>query len=178
MVKTLVIIVIIAAGAYLLLTQPWKPRRYNDTPAGKEAEATDEHVQEAFDWRPPDKADAATFLGSTPSKKVFYESMLGGMSFDEAHKLFDALRQAGASEVVFVNLHQSVREGAHPEGLVAVLPVDKTKRAAVFTAFKPGFQTAGKTLPPDVNQKYLYLQLSGDWRWDKPKPSLLGNNND
>jgi hypothetical protein len=176
MVKTLVIVAIIAGGAFLILTQPWKAKRYDNTPAGKEAKKIDEHVQEAFDWTPPGKFEAKTFLGNTPSKKVFYESMLGGMSFDEAHKLFDNCYSAGAKEVDFLNVKQSVREGSSPEGLVVVLPVDPTKRAAVFTAATPGFKAVGKPVPPDVKQKYLYMPLSGTWTPDKPEPGFMPGN--
>ena len=173
MVKALVIFLFIASAAILLRFQPWQPRRYDSTPAGQAAKRTDNHVQQAFDWTPPDKRDVIEEIGPTENPKILYHGYIG-MSFGDAHRMYDALKKAGATEVVYINIMRRVKLGTHAEGAVAVLPKDKTARAAVFTAFKPWFSQCGQTLPPDVNQKYLYLHLNGDWSPDQPETRFLG----
>ena len=171
MKKALIVLIVAALAVWLAVTKPWQEKRYNSTPAGQEAKKTDAHVQQAFDWTPPDKWDAKEFLGETPNPKVIYEGMIG-MSHAEGKKMVKDFKDAGAKEVDFINVHRSVRTGDDPEGLVLVLPENPTQRAAIFTLAGGYYKRLGKTAPPDVHQKYLYIGY-GRWTPEKEEPGFL-----
>src|SRR6476659_7893657 len=97
--KALIITLVILGGAYLLWAQPWKAKRYNDTPAGKEAARIDDHVQQAADWKDDTKSSwwpARDFIGTKPEKGRDY-----GLGYADAKTFTEGLYQAGAKDVYF-----------------------------------------------------------------------------
>lgn len=168
--KGLIITAVILGVGYLLWAQPWKPKRYNDTPAGQEARKIDDHVQQALDWR--DKTNesrwpAKDYIGSAESKGRAY-----GLDFASAKKLTDDCLQAGAVDVLYINIKRSVRYGDNPEGLVVILPEKQAARAPVFARFAKEMASLGKPAPTDVNQKYLYIGF-GQWSPSNDAPGFL-----
>jgi hypothetical protein len=170
--KKLIIVLVVVAGGYLLWAQPWKPKRYNDTPQGKEAARIDDHVQQAIDWKDPTGASwwsAKDYIGTKQEKGRYFGSLGGWAS---ANKFTNDMLQAGAKDVRFINIKRSVRTGDAPEGIVVVLPDGPAARAPIFTAFAKYMAADGKSAPPDVNQKYLYYGF-GVWSPEGESPGWL-----
>jgi hypothetical protein len=168
--KVVIILLVIVGGAYLLWAQPWKPKRYNDTPQGKEAARIDDHVDQAIGWNDSTGASwwpARDYIGPKQEKGRSF-----GMGWGEAKKFTDDLFQAGAKDVRFINVKRSVRTGDAPEGIVAVLPDQSAARTAVFSRFAKELASQGKSAPTDVNQKYLYLGFT-DWAPTADSPGFL-----
>jgi hypothetical protein len=168
--KALIIVLVIVGGGYLMWAQPWKAKRYNDTPQGKEAQRVDEHVDQAIGWNDSTGSSwwpAKDYIGSKQEKGRYFGGLGGWAS---AKKFTDDMLQAGAKDVRFINVKRSVRTGDAPEGIVVVLPDAPAARAAVFAQF--GKALSGKSAPPDVNQKYLYMGFGG-WSPDGESPGWL-----
>jgi hypothetical protein len=168
--KKLIIIAVLLGGGYVLWAQPWKPKRYNDSPAGQEARKIDNHVQEAFDWRDTTmhkRWPAKEYIGTKSQEGRGYG--VGG--FPEAKKFVDELYQAGATDVSYINIIRSVRYGDSPGALAVTLPEQPAARAAVFARFAKELP-AGKTAPTDVHQKYLYMGFD-QWSPSDPSPGFL-----
>jgi hypothetical protein len=170
--KALIIVLVIVGAGYLLWAQPWKPKRYNDTPQGKEAARIDDHVDQAVGWNDPSGASwwpARDYIGPKQEKGRYFGS-LG--TWADAKKFTDDMFQAGAKDVRFINIKRSVRTGDAPEGIVVVLPDAPSARGPVFTAFGKHLAAEGKSAPPDVKQKYLYFGF-GSWSPDGESPGFL-----
>ena len=171
MKKGLIVLLVIVGGGYLLWAQPWKAKRYNDTPEGKAAKRIDEHVQQAIEWRDSSQASwwpARDFLGTKQEKGRYY----GDLGWLEARNFTEDLFKAGATGVYFINIRRSVRTGDAPEGMVAVLPDTPAARAPVFAAFGKKVAAQGHSAPKDVNQKYLYMGFGG-WTPTTDEPGFL-----
>jgi hypothetical protein len=172
--KALIILVVVVAAGYLVWAQPWKTKRYNDTPQGKEAARIDDHIDQAIGWNDPTGASwwpARDYIGSKQEKGRYFGN-LG--SWADAKKFTDNMFQAGAKDVRFVNIKRSVRTGDAPEGIVVVLPDAKSARAPVFAQFGKELAAERKSAPTDVNQKYLYWGF-GAWSPEGESPGWLPN---
>ena len=64
----IVAVAVVAAAAFLVLVQPWKAHRYDDSPAGVDARRLDARINAAVEAR--DTWDALTFLGESAAGDI------------------------------------------------------------------------------------------------------------
>lgn len=174
MLKSSIILASVILVLAVLWLQPWRTRRYDDTPAGQEARRIDEHVDQALDWRPPDKIEMKIFLAQRLMEGVEWEMLLDGLSHKQMTTLGNTIYAAGATEVAFINISRGIGIGDVPEGLIVILPDDPATRAAIFTAAAPLYKALSQKAPGDVRQKYLYVGF-GRWSPDEKTPSFMPN---
>ncbi|HZZ42949.1 MAG TPA: hypothetical protein VFE58_08420 [Tepidisphaeraceae bacterium] len=162
---TLIFLVIVLIGGYLLYAKPWQEARYDESSQGQEAMKTDKIVDAAIGY--PNIWEAREMLDSQPVHDGAKTLTFG--SYDEFSQMVDALYTAGAKKVAFAYITRGSRSGDHAEGMYVVLPKEPSKRAALIAMAQ-----SWPHPPKEVNQKYIYYRIAG-WDVNDPEKSLLGS---
>jgi hypothetical protein len=164
----LIAVLVLGVGGYLFFAKPWEPRRYDDTPQGKQAKAIDKRVEQAKAFRPPDTWEARDYVRPTDNKKDLRSFGFGDRA--DAAKEVEALYAAGAKEVAYIHVARTARWGTSPEGLYVALPDDATKRKNLIAIAQKW-----KYPPKECHQKYLYYTMNeNEWNPDTPETSFMG----